>query len=125
MVCGVGVDIVRISRFESVLQRWSKRFQEKVFTNDEVVSRMGKTRSASSLAARFAAKEAFMKSLGTGWRDGVRFRDIEVITDALGKPGIRLHGKVKDIFEGRGLRQTHLSLSHDGDYSVAMVVIED
>jgi holo-[acyl-carrier protein] synthase len=86
---------------------------------------MNKSNIAASLAVRFAAKEAFMKSLGTGWKEGVRFQDIEVIADPSGKPGIRLHGKVRKIFENRGLRQTHLSLSHEGDYSVAMVVIED
>ncbi len=125
MVCGIGVDIVRISRFESVLRRWAKRFQERVFTEEEVASSLKKSHSAASLAARFAAKEAFMKSLGTGWRGGVRWRDIEVITDPTGRPGICLHGKVKDLFENRGLRHSHLSLSHEGDYSVAMVVLED
>lgn len=125
MVCGIGVDIVRISRFEMVLKRWEKRFRERVFTEKEVTSSLNKFHSAASLAARFAAKEAFMKSLGTGWKDGVRWKDIEVITDPSGRPEICLHGKVKDLFENRGLRQSHLSLSHEGDYSVAMVVLED
>jgi len=85
---------------------------------------MRRSRSSLSLSARFAAKEAFMKSLGTGWKDGVRWRDIEVVEGPSRRPGICLHGRIKELFEKRGLKNAHLSLSHDGDYSVAIVVIE-
>ncbi len=123
MVKGVGVDIVEIARIQKVLGD-NSRFAERVFSPQEIEYCETKARKAQHYAARFAAKEAFFKALGTGWRDGMGWHEIIVENDELGKPKIRLAGRTLEIFEARGLQFIHLSISHEKIHAVAMVVLE-
>jgi holo-[acyl-carrier protein] synthase len=124
MIYGIGVDIVEISRMEKVIERWGERFLRRVFTEGEIAFCQKKGRPAARFALRFAAKEAFAKALGSGFRDGLGFRQIEVKRDSNGRPILGLHGRGKKMCEGRGIAKSHLSLSDDGRYAIAMVVLE-
>ena len=115
-----GVDIIEISRVSQVLERYSQRFLDRVFTRGEIEYCRGR---APNLAARFAAKEATMKALGTGVR-GVGWKDIEVVRAESGAPGIRLHGRAEQRAQRLGVRETSLSMSHSHEYAVAFVVMQ-
>ena len=124
MISGIGVDIVRISRIERVICRWGDRFIKRVFTPFEIERCSERPSPCSAFALRFAAKEAFSKAIGLGMRKGVRWRDIEIFNHAGGRPGLRLYGLCAQLCEERGVGRKHLSLSDDGDYGIAMVVLE-
>jgi len=124
MIYGIGVDIVDISRIERVLDRWGDRFVRRVFTEAEIEYCSRRGRPASRYALRFAAKEAFAKALGSGFRDGLSFRQIEVINNTQGKPYLKLHGRCRELYTENGICGVFLSLSDDGPYAVAMVVLE-
>ena len=115
-----GVDIIEIPRVRRVLERYGDRFQQRVFTPDEIAYCRGR---APNLAARFAAKEATMKALGTGVR-GVGWKDIEVIRHKSGAPSIQLHGRAKVRAERLKVLEISLSLSHSQEYAVAFVVTQ-
>jgi holo-[acyl-carrier protein] synthase len=117
----VGIDIIEIDRIARTLARFGERFLQRVYTEAEIAYCRGKP---SRLAARFAAKEAVAKALGVGifWREGVYWRDVEVIRDRRGKPGIRLYGGALERAQQEGLTCWALSLSHSRDYAVAMIV---
>jgi holo-[acyl-carrier protein] synthase len=115
-----GVDIIEISRVRRVLERYGQRFLERVYTSGEINYCWGR---APNLAARFAAKEATMKALGTGVR-GVGWQDIEVVRQESGAPSIRLHARAKACAQRLGVREISLSLSHSQEYAVAFVVIQ-
>lgn len=122
MIRGIGVDIVRVDRFLP----WIKdpKMVERFFHPREVADVMAKGPGGyASLAVRFAAKEAFGKALGTGMRE-LRLKDIWVRPDELGKPDLVVEGPAKESIEKRGINHIHLSLSHDGGFAVAMVVLE-
>ncbi|MGB9081339.1 MAG: holo-[acyl-carrier-protein] synthase [Desulfuromonadaceae bacterium] len=124
MIYGIGVDTVATGRFQRFIDAGNSAIMERLFTQGER-SLCGKRKDAAScLAARFAAKEAFLKALGTGLRDGISWLDLEVSNDALGKPELVLYGKAAELFQLNGLSRVHLSLSHDGGNAVAMVVLE-
>ncbi len=116
----LGVDIIEISRIEKTLERWGQRFLERIFTEAEIGLTRGKP---SSLASRFAAKEAVMKTLGTGV-NGVSWREIEILSDRRGKPLICLCGKAYKRAEELGLRHLSVSLSDSREYAVAFVIGE-
>lgn len=124
MIYGIGTDIVEIPRLESVLDRWEDRFVQRVFTEEEAAYCNGKAHRAARFALRFAAKEAFVKALGMGFRAGLFFRQIEVTNDENGAPHFRLHGKGLSAYRDRGIKKSFLSLSDDGTYAVAFVVLE-
>jgi holo-[acyl-carrier protein] synthase len=124
MIYGIGIDLVKVSRMEGVLQRWEERFRSKVFTPGEVAYCMRKKNPSPSFAARFAAKEAFVKALGIGIRRGVHWRNVEVKRGPLGRPVLSLHGLALEICRKEGIEGFHLSLTHDGDYAGAVVVLE-
>lgn len=113
-----GVDIIEIYRVRQVLERYTDRFQQRIFTPAEIAYCRGR---AANLAARFAAKEATMKALGTGVR-GVAWKDIEVVRHKSGAPSIELHGRAKDRAERLKVQEISLSISHSQDYAVAFVV---
>ena len=113
-----GVDIIEIPRIRRVLERYGQRFLNRVFTPGEIEYCRGR---APNLAALFAAKEAAMKALGTGFR-GVAWKDIEVIRARSGAPSIKLHGRAEIRAQRLGLQEMALSLSHSRDYAVASVV---
>ena len=115
-----GVDVIEIHRVKDVAERYGDRFLGRIYTEGELAYCRGR---APQLAARFAAKEAVMKALGTGTR-GVRWRDIEVVRHPGGPPTVRLHGSALSRAERIGLRHLALSLSHSREYAVASVVGE-
>lgn len=121
-IIGIGIDIEEIGRFESLTEEWGPRFQKKIYTDAEINYCAGKTRPPQHFAARFAAKEAFSKAIGTGWRNNFRWTDVEIRNDGAGKPSFFLHGTIGEEFGHYGI---HLSLSHSNTYVAAMVVIQD
>ena len=124
MIYGIGVDLVDIKRMQKVLERWGDRFVARVFTEAEAALCRQRGNPASCFATRFAAKEAFAKAIGLGMRQGVRWRDIEVFHHAGGKPDLRLHGKSSDLCREKAIHAFHLSLSDEGGFGIAMVVLE-
>ena len=124
MLYGIGVDIVKISRIKRAIDRWGDRFLEKVFTQKEIEFCNSRPRPVNTFALRFAAKEAFSKAIGLGMRQGVIWRDIEVFHHPTGKPGLRLYGKCLDIYKESGLNNIHVTLSDEGDYGIAVVILE-
>ncbi len=118
-----GVDLVTITRVERMLTRYGDRFLERVFTPAEVLYCRARP---AELAARFAAKEAVSKALGVGVRmmarDGIPWRDVEVVGDARGKPLVRLHGRAAERAEELGLTEWAVSLSHTREHAIAFVV---
>jgi holo-[acyl-carrier protein] synthase len=124
MIYGIGIDIVKISRIRDAMERWGKRFIDRLFTGPEKEYCQQREDAAARYAARFAAKEALSKALGIGMRRGVHGQQIEVVNDLSGKPSFRLYGKAKDVCEEIKIRNSFLSLSDDGEYAVAMVVLE-
>jgi holo-[acyl-carrier protein] synthase len=123
LIFGIGTDIIEIARVESKLSR-TRGLREKVFTPREIEYSESRGKSGQHLAARFAAKEAFLKAMGTGWRSGYRFNDIEIVNDELGKPEVFVHGKVKDFCEANGIRRFYVTLSHSKELAKAVVVLE-
>ncbi|MBN1933139.1 MAG: holo-ACP synthase [Anaerolineae bacterium] len=117
----VGVDVIEIERIAHVIERWGARFLQRVYTPDEIARCRGRV---SSLAARFAAKEAVGKALGVGvgWGGGLRWTEIEVRNNRLGKPEVILHGDAQRLAEKLGLNVWSISLSHSRENAVAMVV---
>ncbi|MBU2497902.1 MAG: holo-ACP synthase [Proteobacteria bacterium] len=125
MIYGIGVDLVDIRRIEKALERWGDRFVKRVFTETEAQACLKKPYPPSPFALRFAAKEAFSKALGLGMRRGLRWRDIEVFHSPGGRPGLKLQGASSDICQKHKISRLHLSLSDDGRYGVAMVILEE
>lgn len=124
MIFGIGTDIVAVERFQRFIDTGNSAIIERLFTSVERSRCENRKDAASCLAARFAAKEAFLKALGTGLRDGLSWLEMEVSNDALGKPALHLSGRAAELFQLNGLIRVHLSLSHDGGNAVAMVVVE-
>ena len=124
MIYGIGVDIAAISRFQSFLDKNNSALLNRLFSESELTTCTKRKDAASCLAARFAAKEAFMKALGTGLRDGLSWKDIEVRNDELGKPELLLSGRAQELVTARQIQNILLSLSHDGGKAIAMVVLE-
>jgi holo-[acyl-carrier protein] synthase len=118
MEYAIGIDVIEIARVQAVLQRHPERFLSRVFTHEEAAFCRGRV---PELAARFAAKEAVMKALGTGAR-GLAWRDIEILPNQRGKPLVYLHGLAKARAEAIGLRGVDISLSHSHDLAIAAVV---
>ena len=125
MIFGIGTDIAAIERFQRFIDEGNIALLNRLFTGPErAVCDARKKGAAAGYAARFAAKEAFLKALGTGLRDGISWHDVEVVSDALGKPSLVLTGRAGDLFRERCLTASHLSLAHDSGHAVAMVVLE-
>ena len=121
MISGIGVDVVDIARFREVLTR-TPQLLERVLTASERMHADGSPRADASLAARFAAKEAVAKALGSP--GGMNWQDCEIVTDPSGAPSLRVTGTVARVADARGISTWHLSLSHDGGLAIAMVVAE-
>jgi holo-[acyl-carrier protein] synthase len=124
VIFGTGVDIVEIARFERFLREGNDALFQRLFTAVEIEYCAGKKQSAQHYALRFAAKESFMKALGTGLRNGLCWKDMEVVNDHLGKPELRLYRRALEMFQEAGLGSCFLSLSHDAGCAIAMVVLE-
>ncbi|MEO7658730.1 MAG: holo-ACP synthase [Pyrinomonadaceae bacterium] len=124
MIVSIGIDIVEVYRIRDTIAR-TPRFLERVYTPTERAYCEGKGVSAAqSYAGRFAAKEAFLKALKTGWRGKITWRDIEIITDNDGVPTLKITGEAERILKERGVNRVHLSISHTSDHAIAEVVFE-
>lgn len=124
MIRGIGVDIVKVDRIEKAVERWGYRFLKRIFTPAEIERCQKRARPAQCLALRFAAKEAFAKALGLGMREGLRWRDIEVVHDNFGKPDLLLHNQAQRLLEAVEASRTWLSLSDERESALAVVVLE-
>jgi holo-[acyl-carrier protein] synthase len=122
-VLGVGVDLTQMPRLRRVVARWDERFLQRVFTEQELAYCRRRRDPIPHLAARFAAKEATLKALGTGLRMGVNWRELEVRRERGQAPTMVLSGRCRAIAEAKGGRQVLLSLSHDGDYAMAQALL--
>lgn len=120
MIYGIGIDIVKISRFKKAMDRWGDRFVNRIFTTDEFNYSQTKNFPAESLAARFAAKEALFKAIGKG----LSWKEVEVKRQSSGKPDIHLTGKALIIQQELAISHIHVSLSHHGDYAIAEILLE-
>lgn len=124
MIIGTGIDLAEVPRIRSSIERYGDRFIERVYTPLERTYVERKANKFERYAARFAAKEAGMKALGTGWRRGVRWQDFEVANLPSGRPTLRLHGEAKAIAESMGVKNISLSLTHTAENGMAFVIFE-
>jgi len=125
MIVGTGVDLAEVPRIQASIARFGRRFVERIFTPAEIAYVERKANRFERYAARFAAKEAGMKAIGTGWRRGVTWQDFEVANLRTGKPTLRLHGVAAEIAGRLGVRNISLSLTHTREYGMAHVILED
>jgi holo-[acyl-carrier protein] synthase len=123
-VAGLGVDVAQVSRFRRFLDEGKQGLLDRLFSAEEQAYALGKKDPAPHLAARFASKEAFLKALGLGLREGISWQDLVVVRDALGAPSLQVGGRAAEILAQRQISGCHLSYSHDGDYAFATVVLE-
>ena len=123
MIIGLGTDIAEVARIAKSIENIA--FKEKVFSKTEIAYCETKTNKAENYAARFAAKEAFFKALGTGWRGAMAFNDVEVVNDVLGKPTINLLNEAGKVLTERNIKTIHISLSHTKEMAMATVILED
>ncbi len=123
MIIGIGVDIVEIHRLRNALQG-TQRMQQRVFTAEEIQFCTSRRHQYQHFGGRFAAKEAALKALGTGWSRGIRWKDVEITDDERGKPLLTFHGRAKEIFGQLGAQTAWISITHSPDHAVAMVVLE-
>lgn len=124
MIKGIGVDTIEIDRIARVYARYNERFLNRIFAPEEKTYALRYKDPVPRLAARFAAKEACMKALGTGWNSGVRWKDIVVVNETSGKPELKLHGKARTFFEKLSADRIHLSITHSKQHATAVVIFE-
>ena len=124
MILSIGIDITEVYRIRQTIAR-TPRFAERVFTANEraFCDRKG-VAAAQSYAGRFAAKEAFLKALKTGWRGKITWHDIEVVSDEMGAPSLAIHGEARKLLAERGATSVHLSISHTSTLAIAEVILE-
>jgi holo-[acyl-carrier protein] synthase len=124
VIRGIGVDVVSVPRLSALVERYGKRAKERLFTPRELADCERRAAPADCLAGRFAAKEAFLKALGTGLASGVRWGDMAIRSDHRGRPELVLSGKARERLREVGGDGVHVSLSHDAGVAVAVVIIE-
>jgi holo-[acyl-carrier protein] synthase len=124
MVLGIGLDIIETARIARALSAHGERFEARVYTPGELHACDSRADRVQALAARFAAKEACLKALGTGWSQGLSFRQVEVVSAAAGRPEIRLHAAAAKRGRDLGVAAIHVSLSHQPGMAAAVVVLE-
>ncbi|MBI2890789.1 MAG: holo-ACP synthase [Nitrospirae bacterium] len=120
----MGVDLVEVGRVDRLLKRYKERFLQRVFTTGERQYAARKAHTAEHLAGRFAAKEAFVKALGTGLRQGIVWTDVEVVREKGGRPSLQLHGRAKELAAKAGVVRMALSISHTSALAMAQVILE-
>ncbi len=125
MILGTGIDLIEIARIQQSLERYGQRFLDRVYTPAEQAFCLRKRKAAESLAARFAAKEAAAKALGTGIARGVNWLEIEVVRERGERPTLRFHGRAREIAARLGVAHGALSITHSADLAMASVVLED
>lgn len=124
MIIAIGIDLAEIARLEEKLARNNTRFRDRVFTPTEIAYCEGRASRFASYAARFAAKEAAMKALGTGWGEGIGWQEIEIVNNEAGAPTLRLSGQALERFKALGAGRAHVTLSHSRDTAIAQVIFE-
>ena len=124
MIVGTGIDITEVDRIAASIKRFGRRFLERVFTPDEVRYCESKANKAERYAGRFAAKEAAMKAIGTGWSRGVTWQDVEVRRAPGGRPSLVFHRKAAEYFQKLGAVRVQLSITHTEQIAMAQVILE-
>jgi len=125
MIVGIGTDVAEVRRIQRSLDQYGSRFTHRVYTDAERSYAARKANAAERFAARFAAKEAGMKAIGTGWRRGVTWKDFEVINEPSGRPSLRLSGVALEIANTLGAGRISISLTHTAEFAFAVVILED
>lgn len=123
VIIGIGLDLVKISRIRALAERWHDRFLHRLYTAEERRLSAHRASPYPFLAGRFAAKEALLKALGTGWSRGVRWLDIQVLNDRAGRPIATVEGRTQALIREAGITGIFISLSHDGEYAIAEALL--
>src|SRR5262245_43910261 len=124
MIVGTGVDLAEVARIRMAVERYGQRFIERIYTPGEIAYVERKANRFERYAGRFAAKEAGMKAIGTGWRHGVRWQDFEVANLPSGRPTLRLHGVAAEVAQRLGVQSIQLSITHTAQLGMAHVILE-
>jgi holo-[acyl-carrier protein] synthase len=124
VILGIGTDLAEVNRISHSVARFGERFLSRVYTPAERAYALSKANSSERLAARFAAKEAGMKAIGTGWRGGVTWQDFEVINEPSGRPTLRLRGIAEKVAKELGVNRVSVSLTHTAELAFAVVILE-
>lgn len=124
MILGTGVDLAEVARIREAIERYGDRFVHRIYTAGEIAYVESKANRFERYAGRFAAKEAGMKAIGTGWKGGVRWQDFEVSNLASGRPTLRLHGEAARRAEKMGVKTISLSITHTAELGMAHVILE-
>ena len=124
MILGIGSDLAQVDRIRKSIGQYGDRFLNRVYTDRERVYSLSKANSAERFAARFAAKEAGMKAIGTGWRRGVTWKDFEVVNETSGRPVLHLTGVALQIADRIGVERISISLTHTAEFALAVVILE-
>jgi len=125
MIVGTGIDIAEVPRIAASIERFGNRFLHRIFTEGEIRYCESKANRVERYAARFAAKEAAMKAIGTGWNHGVAWRDVEVCREPGGRPTLTFHRKAAEFAAKLGARRVSLSLTHTAEHAIAQVILEN
>ncbi len=125
MIVGTGIDIVEVPRVAQAIERFGDRFLRRIFTAGEITYCLSKRNAAERFAARFAAKEAALKAIGTGWKKGVAWTDVEVRREPGGRPSVHFSGAAAKHACNLGMKRASLSLSHTAEIATAQVILED
>ncbi len=125
MIVGIGTDLIEVARIRQSIETFGSRFLSRVYTEGERNYASSKANAAERFAARFAAKEAGMKAIGTGWRRGVTWRDFEVVNQPSGRPTLHLTGVALAIAERMAVKSVHLSITHTAEMAFAVVILEN
>jgi holo-[acyl-carrier protein] synthase len=124
MIVGTGIDLAEVPRIAAAIERFGERFLRRVFTADEIRYCESKANRTERYAARFAAKEAALKAIGTGWKRGVAWTDVEVRREPGGRPTIAFHGKAAEFAAQLGVKHVALSITHTKENAMAQVILE-
>jgi holo-[acyl-carrier protein] synthase len=125
MIVGMGVDLAEVDRIREAIGRYGRRFIDRIYTPGEIAYVERKANRFERYAGRFAAKEAGMKAIGTGWKRGVRWQDFEVANLPTGRPTLKLHGEAARIADQLGVKLISLSITHTAQLGMAQVILED
>lgn len=125
MIIGIGTDLAEVGRIRDSIERFGPRFLNRIYTEGERAYAQSKANSAERFAARFAAKEAGMKAIGTGWNFGVTWKDFEVVNERSGRPTLRLSGVAQSVAQRLGVQRVSISLTHSKETAFAVVILED